>query len=110
MRRAMQRLFRAAGLKVEAFEGGAEFLTSLQTHQPDCVILDLHMPGMSGFDVQERLCAARVRVPVIVITGHDMPEARERALAAGAAAYFRKPVDGQALLDAIITATTHARP
>ena len=70
-------------------------------HQPDCVVLDLHMPQVNGFAVQARLAETGSRVPVVVITGHDSSESRERALAGGAAAYLRKPVDDQALLEAI---------
>ena len=62
------------------------------------VVIDLHMPTMSGFQVMEDL---RGRLPVVVITGPDSPEAEMRAFSVGAGAYLRKPVDGQALLDAI---------
>lgn len=101
MCRALQRLLVAAGFTVDAFASGEEFLRSIRESVPDYVILDLHMPGMTGFEVQERLAEARVPVPVIVITGHDSPEARERALAAGAAAYLCKPADEDVLLAAI---------
>jgi FixJ family two-component response regulator len=90
-----------AGFEVETFLSGEEFLRSLLTGQPDCIILDLHMPGVTGFDVQARLAAAHAAVPVVVITGHDSPGARERALAGGAAAYLRKPVSDDALLATI---------
>ena len=102
VRVAVGRVLRWAGLDAETFASGDEFLTS--THWPDCVVLDLHMPGMSGFEVRARLASADVRVPVVIITGHDTPENRQRAEAGGAAAYLLKPVDGQALLDAIRTA------
>ena len=112
--KALQRLLRCAGLNAETFASGAAFLDSLQTHTPDCVILDLHLPQMDGFEVQDRLAQADARVPVIVITGRDSPQARERALAGGAVAYLPKPVDGPALLDAIAVATApkgqNARP
>ena len=102
--KALNRLLRLAGLNVETFASGAAFLDSLQNHTPDCVVLDLHMPQMDGFEVQRRLAQAAVRVPVIVITGRDSPQARECALANGAAAYLAKPVDGPALLDAVAVA------
>ncbi|MBV9998892.1 MAG: response regulator [Verrucomicrobia bacterium] len=102
--KALTRLLRVAGLDVETFASGAALLDSLQTHTPDCVILDLHMPQMDGFEVQGRLTQAGVRVPVIAITGRDSPQARDRALAGGATAYLAKPVDRQALLDAIAVA------
>jgi FixJ family two-component response regulator len=101
VRVALARLASSAGFAVEAFASGAEFLRSVEDHEPDCVVLDLHMPVMSGFDVQRALVVAHAAVPVIVITGHDMPESRERAMRLGAKAYLRKPVEDEALVSAI---------
>jgi FixJ family two-component response regulator len=101
VRIAIRRLLRSASMNAETHSSGAEFLESLKEHQPDCVVLDLHMPQVDGFAVQARLAATGSRVPVVVITGRDSPGSRERALAGGAAAYLRKPVDDQALLEAI---------
>lgn len=99
--KALERLFGSAGLSVESFASGAEFLQSVDHHEPDCVVLDLHMPDMSGFEVQSRLSRAHARVPVVVITGHDTPESRSRSLVGGAKSYLCKPVDDEALLKAI---------
>jgi FixJ family two-component response regulator len=99
IRKALTRLLRSAGLDVESFPSGSEFLKSLPTRQPDCVVLDLHMPVVSGFDVQADL--AKSGMPVVIITGHDSDETRTRALAGRPAAYLRKPVNDQILLDAI---------
>jgi FixJ family two-component response regulator len=104
VRRALKRLFCSAGLNVETFASGAAFLNSLAQSVPDCVVLDLHMARLNGFEVQARLAHAGIRVPVVVITGHDTPESRQRVLDAGASAYLRKPVDDQALLDAVTAA------
>jgi len=101
VRRALERLFRSAGIESEVFSGGATFLDSLRSHQPDCVVLDLHMPGVTGFDVQARLRELDFHIPVVVITGHDTPESRGRVHDLGAAAYLRKPVAAKALLEAI---------
>jgi FixJ family two-component response regulator len=109
VRIALRRLLRSASLSVETFSSGAEFLESVKAHQPDCVVLDLHMPHLGGFAVQARLTEAGIRLPTVVITGHDSDESRERALGGGAAAYLRKPVDDQALLDAITHAVQTAR-
>jgi FixJ family two-component response regulator len=68
------------------------------------VVLDLHMPEMSGFEIQSQLAQAGQRIPVVTITGHDTPEAQKRVMDAGAAAYLRKPVNDQVLLKAIMTA------
>ena len=101
VRVAMHRLMRSAGLDVETFPSGVEFLASMQTHHPDCVVLDLHMPQINGFEVQSHLAKCKPPVPVVIITGHDTPEARARALAGDASAYLLKPVDDCMLLDAI---------
>jgi FixJ family two-component response regulator len=104
VRIALRRLLRSADLEVETFPSGAEFLDSLKSHQPACVVLDLHMPRVNGFAVQTQLVEAGSHLPVIVITGHDSPETRERVVAGGVSAYLRKPVDDQMLLDAIAIA------
>src|SRR3954469_2440839 len=101
VRRALERLFRSAGIEPDVFSGGATFLDSLRSRQPDCVVLDLHMPGVTGFDVQARLRELNFHIPVVVITGHDTPESRGRVRDLGAAAYLRKPVAAKALLEAI---------
>ena len=99
IRKALTRLLRSGGLDVESLPSGSEFLESLPAHRPDCVVLDLHMPVVNGFDVQARL--VEFGVPVVIITGHDSDETRARALAGRPAAYLRKPVNDQVLLDAI---------
>jgi len=104
--KAFDRLLCSAGFNVETFESGSEFLESLQDHTPDCVILDLQMPQVDGFEVQSRLTQTSVQLPVVVITGWDSPGASERATDGGAIAYLRKPVDDKVLLDAIALAIT----
>jgi FixJ family two-component response regulator len=104
VRVALQRLIRAAGLSVKTFPSGIEVLEFMQSQRPDCIVLDLHMPDVNGFEVQRRMGECDMHVPVVVITGHDTPESNARALAAGACAYLLKPVDDQMLLDAIAAA------
>ena len=104
IRKALRRLLRSAGMDVESFPSGVEFLESLMTEWPDCVVLDLHMPVMNGFEVQAQLADLRVSVPVVIITGHDSDETRALALAGFPVAYLRKPVNDQLLLDAIALA------
>jgi FixJ family two-component response regulator len=99
--KAWARLLNSAGLDVETFTSGHEFLDSLSTQQPDCVVLDLHMPQVDGFVVQARIADLTLSVPVVIVTGHDSPETRDLALAGRPIAYLRKPVNDEALLDAI---------
>jgi FixJ family two-component response regulator len=108
VRVALRRLVSSAGFAVETYASGAAFLHSVDDHEPDCVVLDLHMPGMSGFEVQGALALAHGGVPVVIITGHDTPEARAHALSLGARAYLCKPVDDEALLSAIGAAIDRA--
>ncbi len=104
IRKALRRLLRSAGMDVKSFPSGVEFLESLTNQRPDCVVLDLQMPIMNGFEVQARLAELRVSVPVVIITGHDSDETRALALAGFPVAYLRKPVNDQLLLDAIALA------
>ncbi len=101
VRRALQRLLRSAGLDVKSFSSTEEFLQSGNlVENGACIILDIRMPGMTGFDLQEKPASKGIRIPVITISAFDDAETRERARKLGATAFFRKPVDGQALIDA----------
>lgn len=101
VRRALKRLLRASNLEADIFASGQEFLNSLTAQRPDCLILDLHMPGMNGLEVQRVLARMSAHLPVVVITGHDEPQTRTQCLAAGAVAYLCKPLDDKTLLEAI---------
>jgi FixJ family two-component response regulator len=105
VRRALQRLLRSAGFEVKAFSSAEAFLQSENLDVRACVVLDIRMPGLTGFDVQEKLASMGIRIPVITVSAFDDAETRERARKLGAVAFFRKPVDGQALIDAIHWAT-----
>jgi len=96
VRRALGRLLSLSGYEARPFATGSEFLEHLVGI--DCVILDLHLPGMSGFDVQKALAMRDVSIPVVVLTGNDTPDNRARSIAAGARAYLTKPVDDEELL------------
>src|SRR5438045_9051716 len=92
------RLMRSVGLSVETFGSGAEFLESLETRLPDCVVLDLCMPHMDGLNGQADLARKCAALPVIIVTGHDYPKARERAMAGAASAFLHKAVNDATLL------------
>ena len=89
---------------------GEEALAVSRREVPDCLVLDLQMPGMNGLEVQRELTNAGLRLPVVVITGHDEPGAGARCLSAGAAAYLRKPFDDRTILDAIAAAVAGPTP
>ena len=101
VRKALKRLLRAAGLEAETYASGKEFLEGTTLRRPDCVVLDLHMPGMSGLQVLRHLRESQAPLPAVVITAYDEPATRDACLAAGAAAYLRKPLDERLLLNAI---------
>lgn len=92
--RALERLVRSLGMAAEAHASSEDFVhqvESLPSFKPDCVILDVQMPGMSGIEVQARLRRIHKDIPVIFITAYDDQMAREQALAGGALAFLRKP-------------------
>jgi DNA-binding response OmpR family regulator len=97
--KALSRLLKTHGFEVITFLLGEEFLAACESRLPDCLLLDLHMPDLNGFEVLERIAARHV--PVLVITGHDQRGNAERVRALGAADYFLKPVNEPQLLDAI---------
>ena len=103
IRKALQRLLTACGLGVTTFACGQDFLDSVVDRRPDCLIVDMDMPTMTGADVQRALTRRGARVPVIIIAGRDDPEAEARCRAAGAAAYLHKPIDAQILLETLTT-------
>jgi FixJ family two-component response regulator len=109
VRRALRRLIKSAGFAVETFASGPEFLDSNPQSGTGCVLLDIHLGGMSGFEVQERLAIRGVGIPIIFITAHDDAVTRDRARSGGAVAYLRKPFDDRVLLDAIRKAVDSTR-
>jgi FixJ family two-component response regulator len=96
VRRSLQRLVRTAGYAVETFASAAQYLEWMAHGHAACLVLDIHMNEMSGFELQERLA-----VPVLFITSHDDPLTRARIEKSGAAGHLWKPFDEQAMLDAI---------
>ena len=101
IRRALLRLLRTSHYRAESFESSFAFLESIVERMPDCVILDVQMPLMTGIEVQQRLLQIDKPPPVIIITAHDEPKTRERCIALGAVRYLRKPIEGDLLIDAI---------
>ena len=91
-------------MDAETFRSGRQLLDSLDatpSFQPDCLVVDVQMPGMNGFDVQDRLTMAGSTIPLIFITAHDQVGVREKALAAGAVAFLRKPFGDELLIETL---------
>jgi FixJ family two-component response regulator len=108
--RALGRLLRIAGFSVEAFASAEEFLEAKHRAPPCCLVLDVRLSGMSGFELHEALVATGTPPPVVFITAHDDPETRERARRTGAIQYLRKPFEEVALIEALCRATAAHRP
>ena len=100
-RRGIARLILTANYSVRDFASSNEFLEALESEVPGCVVMDAGSPGISSEKLQAELKARDVLVPIIIVTTHDDSETRRRAQKLNAFGFFRKPVDGTALLDAI---------
>jgi len=101
VRTMLCRVLRLADYQVTAFASGEEFLDSLTARLPACAILDVHMPGLSGLDVQSRMRAAHIEVPVVFITASDDLALDRLALEAGGVCLLRKPFSSDELLAAV---------
>ncbi len=105
--RSLGRLLRSVGYAVKTFARGGEFLSSLPVDLPQCLVADIHMPVMSGLELQEKLAAQGYCVPVIFVTAYDTPQTREQARRAGCFGLLLKPFDNEVLLRSIREATGH---
>ena len=101
VRVALGRLLRLADYEVAGHASGEDFLASLAQRMPDCVLLDVNMPGLSGLQVQARLRAERVALPVVFITASDDPTVERSALEAGGLRVLHKPFGNDELLAAV---------
>ncbi len=99
--KALSRLIRSVGFEVETFPSAGDFLNQRLPDCPSCAVLDVRMPGLSGFDLQEKLKQVGVEIPIIFITGHGDVPMSVRAMKAGAVDFLQKPFNDQELLDAI---------
>ena len=109
VRTMLGRVLRLAGYEVAAFGCGEEFIASLADRSPGCVVLDIHLPNLSGFEVQARLDAMDRNIPVVFITASDDPALTQRAGEARAVALLRKPFSSHELTSAVEAAiATHS--
>jgi RNA polymerase sigma factor (sigma-70 family) len=100
-RRGLTRLVRAAGLAVESFGSAVDFLASDGCDGPGCIVLDVKMPGMTGPELQEKLCRDDYSMPIIFISAHGDVPTTAKAMKKGAVDFLAKPVDREDLLRAI---------
>jgi len=101
VRRALSRLLHSVGWKAVVFASAEAFLHAVGQEPPDCLVLDIRLPGMSGVELLEHSTVTSRSLPVICMTAHDDVQVRRRTAQAGAVAFLVKPVDEQDLLHAI---------
>ena len=101
VRRALSRIFAAAGFATEAFASAEEFLGTPRDRNGTCVVADTRLPGIGGLELMRRAGLEHPGIPFILLTTEDDDAMRLKARAAGAAALFRKPIDPEALLDSV---------
>ena len=108
VRTGLSRLMRVSGFEVMAFDTPEKFLADVSPDWNGCVLLDMALPRVTGLQVQERLRDMGIRLPVIAMSARDDDGLREAARALGVRFFLHKPIDDQALLDAIswVTGTT----
>ena len=101
VRQALKMLLTSANMEVRTFEQAKDLLKCEFREEKVCLIADIKMKGLGGLELQQQLAKRGVKVPIIFLTADESNEIRQRAKQAGAAGFFRKPVDDQALLDTI---------
>ena len=95
-------LLESVRLNIKRYAGGAAFLESFhRSDHPECVIMDLRMPGLSGLEVQEKLRERHEAIPIIFVTGYGDVKAAVQAMKNGAANFLEKPFHHQELLDSV---------
>jgi FixJ family two-component response regulator len=108
VRKALSSLLRSAGLQVSTFESAAEFLVTTSSASPDCLVLDLQLPDISGLELQRELAGTN-GPPIVFISGHGDIPSSVQAMKAGAIEFLAKPFSDQELLEAIYSAIAQAR-
>ena len=109
VRRSLSRLLRSAGLTVRAFASAEDLLESPDVDAAECAIVDVHMPGMNGLELQRVLARRTPPMPVVFVTAYDDAAVRAEAIVAGATAVLKKPFDDMVLLSAVSKAASYRR-
>lgn len=109
IRQALGRLFRSVGLHAELFTSATELMQSDLPSVPSCLVLDVRLPGLSGFDLHAELTKANIHIPIIFVTGHGDIPMSVRAMKAGAIDFLTKPFRDQDMLDAVTAAIARDR-
>jgi len=104
VREALSSLIRSAGLSVRTFASASDSLGGLKKERPGCLVLDIQLPDINGFELQQRLAADDIQIPIIFLTGHGDIPMSVRAIKAGAVEFLTKPFDDEYLLETIRTA------
>jgi FixJ family two-component response regulator len=108
-RDSMHRLLRALDYTVAVFPSAAQFLTSPLLTGTACLVADIHMPGMTGVELYDRLVEAGYAIPTILVTGHPDERSKDCMLARGVRYYLRKPLVEAALIDCLRAAVAHGQ-
>lgn len=101
VRKALLRLLETLQYKASAYASAGEFLHTLDSNEPECMVVDMQMPAMTGLELLSHLRQIGRDIPIIIMTGFDQPNLREICLDAGASAYLLKPIDKHALVAAV---------
>ena len=109
VREAVGRLIGSAGLNVKTFATAQEVLANLGKEIPSCLVLDILLPGLDGFELQDRLTREDIRVPIIFLTGHGDIPMSVRAIKAGAIEFLTKPFSHEDLFSAIDQGTSFSQ-
>jgi FixJ family two-component response regulator len=108
IRNSLSSLVRSVGLEVRTFAGGAEFLECTREDAPECLVVDVRMPGINGLELHNQLSQSSFPIPVIFITGHGDIALAVRAMKSGALEFLTKPFHDQDILGAIHRAIRHS--
>jgi FixJ family two-component response regulator len=108
-RAALADLMQAMGFTIEVFPSAVDFLASPTVRHTSCLIVDVHMPRMTGTELHSRLVGSGYDIPTILITAYPDDSARTRALGQGVVGYLTKPIDEEALLGCVESALQRAK-